>query len=174
MASFKDSYEELTLNWTKAQPVVFAFILSIEPNMQHAEDILQEVALVIVRKYDTYEKGSSFVAWAIGIARVELLRQRRKYARDRHVFDEALIQQVATLYQARSDQVFEMKSALSMCISKLPGHGQKLLRMRYSWGLEIKKIANQMGMTVNSVFVALHRIRMSLQNCIRRQLDAMG
>ena len=174
MASFEESYERLTLNWTKAQPVVSSFIYSIEPNVQNAEDILQEVALVIVRKYDTYIEGSSFLAWAIGIARTELMKYRRKNARDRHVFDDALIQQVASVYQAKSDDLCEMKSALEKCISILPDHGRKLLRMRYSWGLEVKKIATQMGMTVNSVFVALHRIRVSLQNCIRRQMDLLG
>jgi RNA polymerase sigma-70 factor (ECF subfamily) len=174
MAGFNENYEELTLNWTKAQPVVSAFILSVVPNAQHAEDILQEVALVIVRKYDTYVKGSSFVAWAIGIAKNECLRHRRKHARDRHVFDDELVLQIAALCQTRNDDMFEMKAALSVCISKLPSHGQKLLEMQYAWGLEIKKIAGQMGMTANAAFVALHRIRMSLQDCIRRQLNMLG
>lgn len=163
-------FEELTLNWTKAQPVVSSFITSVEPSIQSADDILQEVALAVVRKYDTYRTDSSFIAWTIGIAKNEILKHRRKNARDRHVFDEELVEKIATVYQEKSNDLPEMKTALENCISKLQAHGQKILKMRYSWGLEVGQIAKQLGTTSNSAFVALHRIRMALRKCIVRQL----
>jgi hypothetical protein len=39
---------DLTVQWTRAQPIVAGFISAMVPNFSDAEDVLQRVALVIV------------------------------------------------------------------------------------------------------------------------------
>ena len=60
---------DLTLHWTRAQPVVAGFISSMVPDFNDAEDILQRVALVIVKKFNQYDKNKLFLVWAMGIAK---------------------------------------------------------------------------------------------------------
>src|SRR5580698_266775 len=55
--------------FVKHQLGLRAFILSLEPNFTDAEDLLQEVFLVITRKANDFREGTNFFAWACTIAR---------------------------------------------------------------------------------------------------------
>src|SRR5215469_17156992 len=50
--------------FVKHQLGLRAFILSLEPNFTDAEDLLQEVFLVVTRKAAEFEEGTNFFAWA--------------------------------------------------------------------------------------------------------------
>ena len=76
-----DAHERFTLLWTAAQPIVGSYIGSLVPDFQEAEDLLQEVALVLLRKFPEYDDRRPFVAWALGVARFEVLHARRSHAR---------------------------------------------------------------------------------------------
>jgi hypothetical protein len=41
--------------WTKAQPFVAAHIGFLVPDFHRAEDVLQQVAVILVRKFDQYD-----------------------------------------------------------------------------------------------------------------------
>lgn len=53
--------EEIAVLWTGAQPAVAAFVSSIIPNFQDADDILQNVAVAVIKNYDKYDKDRPFV-----------------------------------------------------------------------------------------------------------------
>jgi RNA polymerase sigma-70 factor (ECF subfamily) len=55
------------------------YIRVFVPHWADADDILQETAMVMWRKFDTYVIGSNFAVWGIRIARnfVMKLNQRR-------------------------------------------------------------------------------------------------
>src|SRR5258708_8332193 len=76
-----DAHERFTLLWTAAQPIVGSYIGSLVPDFQEAEDLLQEVALVLLRKFPEYDDRRPFVAWALGVARFEVLHAHRSHAR---------------------------------------------------------------------------------------------
>ena len=163
--------EEMTFYWTQAQPVVAAFISSLVRNFEDANDVLQSVAMVIVRKYDTYEKKIPFSAWAIGIARNEVLHYRRKMAKDRHIFDDELVGMIAQTYQEKSSELDDMKKAIDGCVSRVQGRWQKILQMHYLQGMDAKRIAQCLGISSNAVFIILHRLRLSLRECIQYALN---
>ena len=62
----QDALRRLTIDWTRAQPSVGRFIRSFVRDRGEAEDILQQVALVIVDRYDTYDPDRPFLGWALG------------------------------------------------------------------------------------------------------------
>lgn len=166
--------EEMAVYWTQAQPVVAAFISVLVPNFQDAADILQQVAVVIVKKFDTYDKSKSFVAWAIGIAKNEILNYRRKHSKDRHIFDTETVQRIAEVYKKEVPMLDDIKKALSVCLAKIKGRWRQIVEMRYLRELSISRIGQQLGMTNNAVFIALHRARLSLRECINRELSLKG
>ena len=163
--------EEITLYWTQAQPVVAAFISSLVQNFEDANDVLQSVAVVIVRKYDKYDKKIPFTAWAIGIAKNEVLHYRRKVAKDRHIFDDELVNTIAQTYQVKSSELDDIKKAIDGCVSRVQGRWQQILQMRYLQGMDAKRIAQCLGISSNAVFLILHRLRLSLRDCIQYALS---
>jgi RNA polymerase sigma-70 factor (ECF subfamily) len=163
--------EEIAVLWTGVQPAVVAFISSIVPNFQDADDILQQVAVAVINNFDKYDKERPFVAWTIGIAKNEVLMHRRKNSRNKLIFSTQAIQTIAEVYEKESHKLGEMKNALDVCIKKLKGRAKRILEMRYVSELPIPRIAQKLGMTPNAVYTTFHRIRLALRDCIDRQLS---
>jgi RNA polymerase sigma-70 factor (ECF subfamily) len=51
--------------FVKHQSRIKAFILSLQPDFSEADDILQEVFLVVTRKAIEFKEGSNFMAWVL-------------------------------------------------------------------------------------------------------------
>jgi len=166
--------EELTVYWMKAQPAVAAFITSVVRNFQQADDILQLVAVEIVKKFDQYDKSRPFIPWAIGIAKYKILSDLSKTRAGKLIFDTEAVEEIAGGYESEYEIFDDIRKALDYCIQKLKNKSRQIIEMRYCYDLKPSKIASYMGMTVNSVFVTLHRTRLALRKCIEQQLGAKG
>ncbi|MBN2513046.1 MAG: sigma-70 family RNA polymerase sigma factor [Sedimentisphaerales bacterium] len=163
--------EEITLYWTQSQSIVAAFISSAIPNFEDANDVLQNVAMAIVRSFDKYNKQIPFTAWAIGIARNEILHYYRKIGRDKHIFDDELVQKIAQVYQEKAADLHDIKKALDQCLNKIQGRWKEILQLRYLRGMDARRIGQNIGISQNAVFILLHRIRTSLRECVDRTLQ---
>lgn len=168
----QDKTKSLTLNWTSAQPTVAAYISSMVTVFQDAEDVLQTVALAIAEKYDTYDPSSSFLSWALGIARNKIYDYYRTQSKMRKmkILDIATVEQVSQIFEKETPRLNEMRHAMEYCLGKLSGHWRQVLEMRYIRELSTHRMAQQLGMTNNAIFITLHRVRLALQACIRQQL----
>ena len=80
--SSSDSVQRMTIEWTRAQPSVGRFVNSFLRDRAEAADVLQEIALVIVEKFDQWDPKRPFVGWAPGIARRVVLAHLREKYRD--------------------------------------------------------------------------------------------
>src|SRR5438132_12137517 len=74
--------------FVKHQLALRAFILSLEPNFTDAEDLLQEVFLVITRKANEFQEGTNFLAWGCTIARFKLMELLRRRAKSQALSEE--------------------------------------------------------------------------------------
>lgn len=170
-ADKEDKLEKLTVLWTQTQPTVAAFISSAITNFHDAEDVLQKVAMVLAKKYDQYDPKKPFVAWAIGIARYEILVYQRTKATDKAILSEEILAQAASVFEDTHWDQSPVRDALKKCISDVKGRNKQLLELSYVRELKPTRIARQLGMTSNAIFVALHRLRMALRECIQRRLS---
>ena len=170
----QEQSEQLAALWTQAQPVVAAYIRTLLPDFHQAEEVLQRVAVVLVRKFDSYDPAKPFVPWAIGFARFEVLRYRRDFATDRHQFDSDIIERVAELYQSDEIDFAGFRGALRLCVGKLQGRNRQVLTLRYTQDVGPKEIAKEMDMSPNAVRQLLHRVRGALRQCIERAVAGKG
>src|SRR6184192_1910905 len=96
-----DSYDEaesrkrLMTLMTRHQRQIFSYIYVLVPDRNDAEDLLQETSLVICEKFNQFEDGTDFVAWACQIAYWRVRYSRQKFARCKVVFDEEVLESVA-------------------------------------------------------------------------------
>ena len=166
--------ERFTRHWTKAQPVVSAYIGSMVPDFHQAEDLLQSVAVVLLRKFGEYDERRPFVGWAIGIAKNEILSSRRTHARSSLSFHPELLDAVAAAYEEMSPEVSRRARVLQECLDKVDGHAWRMLRMRYEKSMKPGEIAARLGVAAGNVRVTLSRLRSSLQDCVDRRLETGG
>ena len=50
-----NNHEQFTRRWTEAQPIVAGYINAVVPDFQEAEDLLQDVAVILLRKFTEYD-----------------------------------------------------------------------------------------------------------------------
>jgi RNA polymerase sigma-70 factor (ECF subfamily) len=138
------------------------------------EDVLQEVNSVLWEKSGEFERGSDFWAWASQIARFKALNHIRKYSRDRLVFDNALLDELADLACQRLAHIEDRRQALELCLNQLPPAQRQLIDLRYTGGHAIDSIAQIIGRPQASICQTLYRIRQSLLACIESKLKSDG
>ena len=64
------------------------FVRSLLFSQEEVHEVMQEVAVVLWRKFDDTLDSLSFRRWAFGVARMEVLTFRRDRSRDRHTFGD--------------------------------------------------------------------------------------
>ena len=100
--------EQFTLLWTKAQPVVAAYIGSLVRDVHDAEDILHEVALVLVRKRDQYDPSQPFARWAIGIAKRQVLKHLERTGSKPVLVEGTLLERFTASFEESTQQAADV------------------------------------------------------------------
>lgn len=166
----ESTHEQFTRLWTTAQPAVASFLDTLLPDFRDAQDALQNVAVACLRKFDEYNSQRPFVAWAMGMARLEALRARRSHARGRLVFDDELIGRIAAASEHIQPEFERRSAALRECLKGIPVRAAQMLELRYGESLKPADIAGRLQMAALAVRVALSRTREALRECIERRL----
>ncbi len=146
---------------------LFGFVLSLCVNRSDAEDVFQNTSVVLWEKFDAFEPGTNFLAWACRIAYFEALYDRRKTSRVKTLSDAAW-QALATDALATVDEKHEDQEALADCLARLKGADRELLQQRYFAQQSVAEIAEASAKSVHSIYRALSRIHDALLQCVRR------
>lgn len=161
---------DLARLWTEAQPVVAAYIASIIPNFHQSEDVLQQVAVVLVRQFEDFDRSKPFLPWALGIARITALKSRREVARrDKYLLSEPVLDMIEAAFCEQEESLVAIRRWLRSCLEKQPEKVVELLRWRYGHDLKPTEVAPRMGITAGAVRAMLHRARDVLRKCLRRE-----
>lgn len=164
--------------FSNAHPRVYACILTLVPNRTDANEIMQEVSLVLWSKFDQFESNedpqSEFIRWACGIAYNQARRHIRQRQRDGLFFDDKLIDQIVQTREECTDLFEDRREALDHCLKKLKPADRELILLCYSSQGTLKQTAEKLGRPVNTVYKALNRIRSVLCRCIDRTLRHGG
>lgn len=152
-------------------PAIKFFALSLLPNANEAEDVVQEVFLTVTAKANDFEKGTNFKAWALAITRFKVLEIFRRQKRERErLSDEVIEALVAEAEEPDPAKEAVRMKALARCIEKLAPKPKLMIELLYKEGLKPASIADKIGWEANAVYVTLSRARSSLRTCIERQL----
>ncbi|MGI9243412.1 MAG: sigma-70 family RNA polymerase sigma factor [Verrucomicrobiales bacterium] len=146
------------------------FARSLLFNQEETREVMQEVAIVLWRKFDDSLDSTSFRRWAFGVARMEVLAFRRDRARDRHSFSDDIAKLLERSVQEESDTLELERSALQVCLGKLPSDQRELVHTAYEPGVKKNDLARELGWTPMALYKRIHRIRLQLMDCIRREL----
>jgi RNA polymerase sigma-70 factor, ECF subfamily len=147
-------------------------VFSLVRDFHLAEDILQQVAVVLVREFETkYDSSRPFLPWALGIAKNVALKARRESGKTAsRLLETEIIDQLQATFEARSEEFSTVRWALRLCLEKQKQRLLEVLRWRYAFDLKPLDIAHRMGVTSGAVRVMLHRARTDLRDCIERNL----
>lgn len=151
---------------TTHQSRLYAYILSLVFDPDQAEDVLQQTNAVLWQKEADFEIGTNFVAWSFRVAYFQVLAHRKTLYRERLVFDDDLLHDVAGV-ASESDATFvHRQRQLRKCMEKLSEPHRELIARRYGSGATIAHVAESIGKSVGAVKQLLFRVRTRLIDCV--------
>lgn len=162
--------------FTKTEPALRGFVRSLVPTVSDADDVLQEVAITLWKKFSEFsgDAEEDFRRWSFGVAKFKVLSWQRDRGRDRLVFGDETITLLAHDSESNSGKLSAQREALKVCVEKLPPEQQTLVESAYENGSKIEGLAKAMERTAMSVYKQLHRIRIALAKCTRAELQKEG
>jgi RNA polymerase sigma-70 factor (ECF subfamily) len=150
-----------------AEPKLRAYAFACGLSREQADDLVQEEALVLWRRYDTYDRTRPFLPWALGIAH-HLIQKDRQVSHAIHLLSPDVAQQLAETCSRMEEEIDHRQGVLHRCVQKLPAHLQSLLALRYGEQQSLAQIAQKLGRGLSATNMALHRIRQLLLECVQR------
>jgi RNA polymerase sigma-70 factor (ECF subfamily) len=151
---------------------LLAYLLHLVRDPHDAEDLLQELSVIVLQKPDLLSRAGDVFAYLRGVARHlaagrlgarvrsgETLRRWTEWAWENDPDD-------GSGEAERSRQI----DALRKCREKLPETSRRMVALRYDRGLEIRSVADEVGSTIGAIKVALLRIRVALARCVQARL----
>lgn len=161
-----ERYETFVSRFAHYEPDLRRFIRSLLPTWTDTDEVLQQTAIVIWRKFDQYDPETNFMKWACVIARFEALSYRRKMARDRLVFREDVLDLMADEGAEEIDSRREEHEALEACLLAMPEKHRQFLTLAYTPGVKVKEMAEEAGSSAASFYMRLKRLRRQLMQCM--------
>jgi RNA polymerase sigma-70 factor (ECF subfamily) len=165
---------DFVAQWTAHARRVYSFILSIHPHWADAEEAFQETSLVLWEKFEEFEPGTDFTAWACRVAYYKVLAVRRRKQRGPMAFSEAFMEAIEQEIAVQTPNVSSRHEALHHCLTQLSDRDRDLVRRRYSDGATVKSVADDVGRSADGIYKSLNRIHQALLACIRHTLAAEG
>ncbi len=172
--SADDRQEAFLRLYAQHEPALRAFVRSQVPMVADANDVMQEMAIVLWRKFGEYATSEDFRRWAFGVARFKVLAWQRDRMRDRHIFGADLTELLATESEIESARLERQREVLRECLDELPTEHRRLVETAYAPGTRIDKLAERWGQTAMTLYKRLHRIRLALVDCTRGRLRQEG
>lgn len=153
--------------YAEHEVALHTFVRSLLPTRQEASEVMQEV---IVALWQGFASAQEFRPWAFGVARNVARMHLRRRVRDRHVFDDDLMNRLADMAIQQEPQHLTEREALEHCLQKLPLSQKELVLAAYTKGARMDALAMRRGQTPMSLYKLLHRIRQALLDCVERTL----
>lgn len=163
-------YEEFLRLFTRDQFRVLAYIRSLIHDRTAANDVFQETSLVLWRSFPSFNPEAEFIPWALGVARHQVLKYWRTQKRDRHVFSEALMGDLADEAMGLAGEMLPRQEALDDCVQRLSDRQQELIQMFYGENQSASSIAQRWERSVHAVYKSLKVMRRSLLECVEKKL----
>lgn len=152
------------------QKELFRYIVAFVPNLPDAQEVMQETAIALWRKFDQYDNHSPFGPWAKQFAHFEMLKFYRSRSKYMAFLSTDLIDQLAAERDRMEPALEERHAALRVCMEKLPADDRQLIEVRYGADQTLIQFADESQQSIHMIRKRLVRIRRKLLDCISRRL----
>lgn len=170
----QDRYDEFVDLFSRNARRVYGYIYAMLPRWADADDVFQETSRVLWQKFDEFQSGTNFFAWACQVARYQVLYYQQRERRDRVKFSDAFLDAVATSADAESERLETEQRLLAECVEKLDARQRQLVLSRFAPDATTKSVAARLGMSTEAVYKALSRVQTTLLRCIERAMGERG
>ncbi|MEM7812148.1 MAG: sigma-70 family RNA polymerase sigma factor [Planctomycetota bacterium] len=150
---------------------IFASVLAVVPHRDEAEEVVQDVCVVLWEKFDKFDPSTNFTAWACTVAFRQAKAHTRRSRRAAGVtFDEAVMRRIAQVRAGASELLELRREQLGRCLDGLKADDKAFLMRFYAGESTVVEIARDEGRSAAALYVKLNRLRRRLSDCVRRRM----
>jgi RNA polymerase sigma-70 factor (ECF subfamily) len=163
---------EFAAEFRAVQSRLYGYIHSLARDLSDADDLFQQTALILWKKFDEFDRQRCFFSWACGVARLEVINFLRSRGRRRLYFSDDLNLMMIEAHAEITDEEWtERREALAKCVAKLRERDQELLMECYQEDGGVNQAAHRRERSPQSVHNSLRRIRRALYVCISHTIS---
>lgn len=150
---------------------LYLFARSLMPGADDVDDVMQEVGMVLWKKFGEFRPDSDFRAWAFQMIYIEVLRWQKNRKRERRLLDEEFLRAVAgKLASEDATKLDRRYDMLIECTEKLSGRMKAILGQRYFMEISVPEIARRSQSSIDTVYQRLSRLRATLRECVEKKM----
>lgn len=171
----KCAFEEIVSRYSNK---VYGFALRITKNDKDAEEVFQEVFLILTKKLDTFRGDSKFSSWLYRItanSAYMFIRSQKKHENNLSLEGYSPYDEEGTLmgkimykdWSSRPDIIIFNKESIKIIeesINELPESYRAVFHLRDIEGLTNEEVADVLEISVPAVKSRLHRARLFLRD----------
>jgi RNA polymerase sigma-70 factor (ECF subfamily) len=158
----------------RSEREIFRYVAALVPNPADAEDIVQQTALALWEKFDSYDPSQPFTPWACRFALNKSRQWIERHQRWKALLDGGLAEDLALRREELRPEIEVRLGHLENCLQRLPPEQRSLVEGYYYRRQEIDHLAQESGRTVASAYKALQRIRQTLMVCMENSAHLEG
>ena len=161
--------------FSQHQRWLYGYLMALLGDANDADEVMQEVCVVMWQQHEKFELGSNFVSWLSVIA----YHQVQKFWRDRKrrtiFLGSDVVEQLAEGVPEEYELLEARRRALAECIEQLRESDRQLVHCCYAdRKTTARAAARQLGRPEGTVYKALNRIRRRLLDCINYRVSMEG
>jgi RNA polymerase sigma-70 factor (ECF subfamily) len=168
--------EPLVKQLLKHQSAFMGYLVAMTRSMDAAEEIFQNVAVVIMDHRG--EEIRDFRAWAKEIVRRQALLYLREKSPDKmRAMEPALLEGISQAFEEDETSADAAKTeldALRRCLAKMPEKSRAMISMRYEQQASFEDIGKHVATSDIAAQRAISRLRKALRDCVTLALRQTG
>ena len=158
----------------QSQNKIYAYILTLVPNWNDAEDILQDTVELLWRKYGKCNDIENFSTLGISIAKNLVFTYYRNKKKQECFLEQHAIENIAAHAEQITSESDDRIKILRKCLGKLSDRDSELIKLRYEKGMKIKNVAEISNRSVAALYKAMGRVHDAIMKCIKSGISREG
>jgi RNA polymerase sigma-70 factor (ECF subfamily) len=150
---------------------LLAYIRSIVRRHDLAEDVFQDLCVLVVQKRHEIRDEGHLAGWLRTSARQLAMNAARKRCNQNLLLGDSIHDLMEPHWRRLDASSSSAAEALEVCVEALPSKSRQLVQIRYVEGLGFEDIARRLSRPVSSLYVSLSRIHKKLAECVQRRLS---
>lgn len=150
-------YEQFKTHYTEHMPKVYRYVFfRVNKDKDTAEDLVSEIFLKALEKFETFDSEGSFTAWIFGIAKNHLIDHYRRNKQNVSLDEIENIVPDKSNIKTETDEIIDSEH-LQRAMETLSEDKKELIRLRYFSEYSFKEIAEIVGKDEIALRVSIHR-----------------
>ena len=152
----------------RSEREIFRYVAALVPNVIEAEEIVQQTALALWEKFDSYDPARPFTPWACRFALNKARQWMERRQKWQALLAGGLAEELAQRREALAPELERRLIHLQGCVARLPEEQRAVVEGYYYRRLGIEALAAESGRSVEATYKCLQRIRQALKQCVER------